>query len=234
MKRVFIPSLGATDWRNLLADPDKHWKRERSAMELAVSWEYAQRSERGLPPEVAKAIDSQPALENASLLIALPEHKVPLKGRGNPSQNDIWTLLRAGNHYISMAVEGKAGELFDRTLAEWLADSREGKRDRLEYLCQMLQCSSSPPHELRYQLFHRTASALIEAQRFGAPFAVMLVQSFRDDPISWSDFSAFCSLLGTSAVRGSLVEASRSGPERLFIGWVDSELATDNAIASVV
>ena len=234
MKRIFIPSLGATSWRNLLADPDKHWKRERSAMELAVSWEHAQRSDRGLPPEVAKAIDSQVALEGARLLVALPEHKVPLKGRGNPSQNDVWALLRAGDSHISMTVEGKAGELFDRTLEEWLADSREGKRDRLEYLCQMLQCSSTPAPELRYQLFHRTASALIEAQRFGASCAVMLVQSFRDDPVSWGDYSAFCSLLGATAIRGSLIEAHRSGPTKLFLGWVDSGLASDKEIAGVV
>lgn len=234
MKRVFIPSSGASDWRKFLADPDTQWRREKSAMELAVSWELAQRSERGLPPEIAKAFDSQIALEGARLLVALPEHKVPLKGRGKPSQNDIWAFLRKGDNYISLTVEGKAGEPFASTLGEWLVDGREGKRDRLEYLCQILQSGSAPPPELRYQLFHRTASAVIEAKRFGAPFAVMIAQSFQEDPVSWSDYSAFCSLLGASAVRGLLVEACRTGDERLFLGWVDSKVASDNEIASVV
>jgi hypothetical protein len=234
MKRIFVPSLGATDWRKFLADPDTQWRREKSAMELAVSWERAQRADRGLPPEVAKAIDSQPDLQGSELLLALPEHKVPLKGRGKPSQNDVWALLRKGDSYVSMTVEGKAGEPFATTLGEWLLDGREGKRDRLEHLCQVLQSGSAPPPELRYQLFHRTASSVIEAHRFGARFAVMLVQSFQEDPVSWKDYGAFCSLLGTSAIRGSLVEARRTGPQRLFLGWVDSKVATDNEIAAVV
>ena len=234
MKRVFIPSSGASDWRRFLADPDTQWRRGKSAMELAVSWEFAQRSERGLPQEVARAIDSQSALEGARLLIALPEHKVALKGRGKPSQNDVWALLRKDDKYVSMTVEGKAGESFATTLGEWLVDGREGKRDRLEHLCQVLQSGSAPPPELRYQLFHRTASAVIEAQRFGASFAVMIVQSFFEDPVSWNDYSAFCSLLGASAIRGSLVEVRRTGDERLFLGWVDSKVAADNEIAAVV
>lgn len=234
MKRIFIPSNGASDWRKLLADPDTQWRREKSAMELAVSWELAQRSPRGLPPEVATALDSQADLQGSHLLVALPEHKVPLKGRGKASQNDVWALLRNGDKFISMTVEGKAGEPFATTLEEWLVDGREGKRERLEHLCQILQSGSTPAPELRYQLFHRTASALIEANRFGAPFAVMLVQSFQSDPVSWNDYSAFCSLLGTSAVRGELVQARRTGPEKLFLGWVDSKVASDHQIAAVV
>jgi hypothetical protein len=203
-------------------------------MELAVSWELAQRAERGLPSEVAKALDQQPDLKGARLLVAMPEHKVALKGRGKASQTDVWTLLATDKAYISMAVEGKAGEPFASTLAEWLVSASDGKKERLEYLCTLLQTGSAPSNDLRYQLFHRTASAVIEAQRFGAKLAVMLVQSFREDPVSWADFSKFCALLGTTAVRGGLAEARRTGTERLFLGWVDSTVASDAQMASVV
>lgn len=234
MKRVFIPATSASDWRKLLADPDTQWQRKASAMELAVSWETAQKTDRGLPSEVAKALDQHPSLTGACLLVALPEHKVTLKGRGKPSQNDVWALLRTGNSYISMAVEGKAGEPFAATLEEWLKASSDGKKERLDYLCQILQAVTTPSPGLRYQLFHRTASAVLEAQRFGAPLAVMLVQSFREDAQSWNDYSAFCSFIGATAVRGGFTEARHTGTERLFLGWVDSSVATDSLIASIV
>lgn len=233
-KRVLLPTIGASDWRRLLADPDTQWERKASALELAVSWERAQTSERGLPLEVARALDTCAPLSGARLLVALPEHKVPLKGRGKPSQSDVWSLLLADAGYVSMAVEGKAGEPFASTLGDWLKAASDGKKERLDSLCQILQVPSAPSPNLRYQLFHRTASAVLEAQRFRAPLAVMLVQSFREDADAWSDYCAFCALLGTKPTRGGVAEAHRRGPERLFLAWVDSAVASDAEIASVV
>jgi hypothetical protein len=37
-----MPSGGASDWRRLLALPDTQGRWEKSAMELAVSWDLAQ------------------------------------------------------------------------------------------------------------------------------------------------------------------------------------------------
>ena len=234
MKRIHISTMGASDWRRLLADPETQWERTASAMELAVSWECAQSTERGLPGEVAASLDRQVVLSGAQLLLAFPEHKVALKGRGKPSQSDVWALLLTDNGYLSTAVEGKAGEPFASTLGEWLKAASEGKHERLKSLCEILQITPDLAPELRYQLFHRTASALLEAERFRAPLALMLVQSFREDPISWSDYVAFCQLFGISAKRGEISEAHRSGPQRLFLGWVDSPLASDKEIARVV
>ncbi len=234
MRRIHISTMGASDWRRLLADPETQWERRASAMELAVSWECAQANDRGLPKEVAASLDRQATLSGAQLLWAFPEHKVTLKGRGKPSQSDVWALLLTDYGYLSAAVEGKAGEPFASTLAEWLKDASDGKHERLKSLCEILQITSTPAPELRYQLFHRTASALLEAERFRAPLALMLVQSFREDPMSWSDFVAFCQLFGITAKRGEIAEARRTGNQRLFLGWVDSPLASDAEIARVV
>jgi len=180
-------------------------------------------------------LDKQPLLSGARLLVAIPEHKVPLKGRGKASQNDVWALLHTDNGYLSMAVEGKAGEPFASTVGEWLKAASDGKRERLDYLCDILQIASPPSNDLRYQLFHRTASAVLEAQRCNAPLALMLVQSFCEDPLSWNDYVAFCEVMGISAIRGEIAEARRNkGPQRLFLGWVDSPVATDAEIARVI
>ncbi len=234
MSRVLIPSDGPSSWRQLLADPEKQWVRGFSAYKTAVSWESAQRTERGLPAPVAAMLDQQPELAGAKALIALPEHKVKLQGRGKASQNDVWVLLMLDSGYASMAVEGKAGETFGEILEDWIRNSSDGKRKRLEHLCSLLGAAHPPANGLRYQLFHRTASALIEAERFGARAAIMLVQSFRSDPVSLADYIAFGAALGVQVAEGSLVKVPRTSGPSLYLGWVSCEAATDQVVASVV
>ena len=99
------------------------------------------------------------------LLLALPEHQVHLPGGARPSQNDIWALGRSQDQLVSIAVEGKVSEPFGPTIREWQAESSAGKTRRLAYLLSLLELPSTP-ESLRYQLLHRTASAIIEARRF--------------------------------------------------------------------
>lgn len=234
MSRILMPSRGPSDWKGLLADPDKHWKRGRSAFETAVSWECAQKTPRGLPAAIAALLDSQQALAGATALVVLPEHKVKLQGGGRASQNDVWALLRAGHDHVSMAVEGKAGEPFGDPVAHWLKDASVGKTARLEHLCGMLGTQHPPDGRLRYQLFHRTASALIEAERFGATHAVMIVQSFADDPVSLADYIAFGTALGVAVARDQLTEVRRATGPSLYLGWASCAPASDSDVAGVV
>jgi hypothetical protein len=53
MPHIFVPSSGPGDWRCLLADPEKHWARRRSARTLAHCWEDAD----GFPPEVQAVLN---------------------------------------------------------------------------------------------------------------------------------------------------------------------------------
>jgi len=234
MNRIYFPSSGAADWRQFLADSEKQWKQGASAMELALSWELAGETKRGLPTEVATALDGVPTLADAYLLMALPEHRVGLKGRGKTSQTDVWTLLRKGGQYVSMAVEGKAREPFASTIEEWLIDASEGKKARLDHICQILQIDIKDSMKLRYQLFHRTASAILEAERFGASTAIMIVQSFPGASSSWDDYANFCNLLGADAVRGGLAVAKLDGAISLYLGWVDCNPVSDKKSQEVL
>ncbi|MDH5835272.1 DUF6946 family protein [Luteimonas kalidii] len=232
--RILIPSCGPSAWRQLLADPEKHWVRGASAFETAVSWEAARHSERGIPAPIVALLDTQEQLASATALIVLPEHKVKLEGRGKASQNDVWALLKTPGGYVSMSVEGKAGETFGDPLWDWLRDASPGKLARLQHLCKVLGAQHPPDHALRYQLFHRTASALIEAERFGAAHAVMIVQSFRSDPVSLTDYIAFGAALGATVSDGQLAKVPRTTGPTLYLGWVTCEPATDRQVASVV
>jgi hypothetical protein len=111
-------------------------------------------------------------------LLALPEHKVPLPGGATQSHHDVFALVRHADQTCAAMIEGKVDEPFDKTVSEWLADPSEGKQIRLQYICDLLGLIDEPPLHLRYQLLHRTASALIEARRFKTDEAAMIVHSF--------------------------------------------------------
>ncbi len=226
MQRLYVPTLGPTDWRRLLADPASQWEPRKSALEMAVSWEAAKQSDRGLPPEVLATIDSFPKLNGAHLLIGIPEHQVSFEGGGHPSQNDLWALLRVRDELISMAVEAKAGEPLDVLVRDWLPKEGERSRkpERLSALQTRLGIEGADVADIRYQLLHRTASALREAERFGAKWAVLIVQSFNRpaDETSWKDFLRFGGLMGAPVSEGKLALSSRSTGVPLLMGWVTS------------
>ena len=113
MSRIYVPSQGANSWQALLADPQKHWRMGYSARSLANCWETAN----GVPAEVARLFPSNP-----ELLLAIPEHKVPLP-RGRESQSDLFALLKVGQQICSTTIEGKVDESFDRLVSEWLIDA---------------------------------------------------------------------------------------------------------------
>ncbi len=162
---------------------------------MATSWETAAGSPRGLPPEVALVLDSHEALRGATLLLGAPEHQVRLPGGGHASQTDLWALLRTEAELVSMAIEGKAGEPRGEGVADWLdgAAPRSGKPERLRFLRERFGLSDAQVSGLRYQLLHRSVSALLEAERFTAKLAALVVQSFdpAGDAGSFSDFVAF-------------------------------------------
>lgn len=238
MNRLFIPTLGPTDWRRLLADPATQWERFKSALEMAVCWESAREQARGIPSEVAAALDTEPTLAGAHLLIGLPEHKVTFEGGGHPSQNDLWALLRVGSKLVSVAIEAKAGERLDDLVRDWLPKDGERSRkpERLSALKSRLAIPDADVSHIRYQLLHRTASALKEAERFGASTAVVLVQSFNRvaDEESWKDVLKFGDVMDASIKDGAVVRSTRPTAIPLFIGWVNSPPADLGRLSAAV
>ena len=79
------------------------------------------------------------------------------------------------------------------------------------------------PGTLRYQLLHRAASAVLEAERFTAPDAILLVQSFASDPDSLSAFSPFGSVLGCKCSAGIVVTGPTLRGVKLHLPWLNCE-----------
>ena len=211
---ILTPTKGPEGWRELLADPDKHWKDGRSAKLMAETWE----SSPSLPTEITQALSGTPLSELMPIL-AIPEYQVPLPGGSRPSQNDLFLLGQVYDDLAVVMIEGKVDEPFGPTVAEWSEDPSEGKQTRLDYLTGLLHLHGDVPGELRYQLLHRTASAIIEARRFHAKYAVMPVHSFSDEHAGFDDFATFVKLLGGVPENGGLGKVPGHADPELWVGW---------------
>ena len=75
------------------------------------------------------------------------------------------------------------------------------------------------PGALRYQLLHRAAAALIEAERFGCAGAAMIVHSFSPQHAWLSDFQAFAAALGVKAAPELPAIVRPPGGRPLLLGW---------------
>ena len=218
MSKIYLPSNGPEGWQSLLAEPDKHWCSGYSAKTLAHCWES---SDGTLPPEIASLLKPLGAVE---LLLAIPEHKVRLRGSSlGASQNDVFALVRAGISTFAITIEGKVNEPFGEKLGDWLHNASDGKRERLQYLCDILGLRQPLPDDLHYQLLHRTASAVIEAQRFKTDAAAMIVHSFSPDKMRFDAFAQFVSLFSAKASPNELIAVRPDSTPPLFIGWATGD-----------
>jgi len=214
----FMKTSSPEDWKSKLADPEKHWKPGYSARTLAYSWMDAQ----GFPRSVRNVFQKSdyPLFNNIKFLLGIIEHEVPLPGR-YPSQNDIFVLAKSQENLVSIAVEGKVSEPFGKIIAEWFKDKSAGKADRLKFLCESLGLNKDSIRGIRYQLLHRTTSALLEARRFNASTALMLVHSFSQKNEGFHDYSRFAKHLGVMLVQLNTVHfAKRIGDVDLYLAWV--------------
>jgi hypothetical protein len=216
MKRIVVPTRDPEDWQRLLAK-SYHWKTGYSAKTLALSWETAHPS---VPPEVAAALESagDPTLHGLELLLAIPEYEVDLPGGRRPSQTDVLALMRGARGLVVVAVEGKVDETFGPTVGEKRAGASVGAGERMAWLLDRLDLASVPD-AVRYQLLHRTVSALAVAEQFDATAAVMLVHSFSPTGKSFDDFEAFVELFGVRTGAGEVAWIRERAGIPLYVGW---------------
>lgn len=211
-------------WQSLLANPKTHWRDGYSAKELAMSWLHAD----GFPPKVESVLRRSPHFHDIEMLLGVPEHRVSLPGRGFASQNDLWVLAQAGGRFVSIAVEGKVEEKFDETVGELSAGASANRLDRHAGLAKILGLDGAIPNEIRYQLVHRTASAIIEAQRFNAAHAIMLVHSFSETHAHFGDFERFVGLYDCAASRDCVISVGEWSGVQLHFAWVTDAMAIRN------
>jgi len=235
MNRLHTATRGLCNWRERLASPDRQWKRGYSAFETAVSWEYTSKSTSGLPARIEELLREN-RYGDPVLMFAVAEHKVALEGGNAASQSDVWAIVKTSLGMLSLTVEAKAKETFgDEILEKWFTAGRSEKsqinrRKRWEDIQKYLPKSDSFL-QVRYQMLHRCAAAVIEAKRFGFLHAAFVVQAFDTPDESFQDYAAFCQALKISAARRGMATTSVDGIS-LSVGWADCPLATDAQVAA--
>jgi hypothetical protein len=224
MKRIFVPTQTGSDWQHLLAKPTLQWKKGKSAMTAAASWEDADRRDQNLPSEIVKLLDSSldEDLVGLKLLAALPEWEVPLEGGETASHTDVLALAQNDRGLCVIAVEAKVDEDFGPLVKDKRAEASAGQHSRLDYL-QTLLGLKKLVDGIRYQLLHRTASAILTARDFHAHVAVMMVQSFGKIASLREDFDAFCHILDAQSLPGGMAVLRSFRQPRLFLGWCNGD-----------
>jgi hypothetical protein len=222
MKRILIPTKDGSDWQRFLAKPVLHWQKGFSAMTAAASWEAAAGE---LPPEIPALLNSSGAdvLENLKLLAAIPEWETELEGGVTTSKTDVLALCRNETGLCAVAVEAKVNEDFGPLVETKRKKASTGQSDRLDSLQRLLgmvPLSGS----IRYQLLHRTASALLTAKLFHADTAVMLIQSFGNKASLRTDFHNFCQALNAQRIGSNIYSVTAKESPKLFLAWCQGDL----------
>lgn len=223
-----------------LGKGERHWKKGRSAYELATTWMQAG----DIPLAVRSVLQQAAGWQPIELLDGIFERETDLPGRGWPSQTDLLAIVKTASGNAILCVEGKVDETFGPLVAQWLANARaedalatgearasdSNRKRRLESLCASLQIDPRLAGRLYYQLIHRTCAALYEARRLGYGRAVVLVHSFAAVPVSplppagFAEFSAFASAVGMPVARPNAISPPKicEGIE-LQLAWVSDK-----------
>lgn len=221
MKRIFVPTRSGSDWQRLLAKPTLHWKKGASAMTAAAAWEAASGE---VPSEISALLSAtaEPPLIDLSLLAAIPEWEVALPGGATTSNTDVMALCRNDHGLCVLAVEAKVLEDFGPLVGEKRAAGSTDQASRLAYLHQLLRVGRFDD-SIRYQLLHRTASAILTARAFHAATAVMLVHAFGTPSARKQDFAAFCLAMGAAEVVPDVYKVVSHARPSLYLAWSSGE-----------
>lgn len=223
------------DWKGLAGS----WTPGRSAYELAHSWQTVG----GMPSSISKAVEGSNRVELAGLTLdrCVVEMPVFLDSNVAPSMTDIMAYGRnLAGEAVVIAVEGKADEAFGGRVFSWIRGNSEkqGKEgepkptrvSRLKFLCEHLRLNLSVDSDVRYQLLHRTVSAVLEAQLNGAQVAFVIIHAFGFFcKENWDDFTHFLNLLGLSAPKPGAVcgpcRLGKDGDMPTFFLWCQDQVS---------
>jgi hypothetical protein len=204
------------DWRQ--QHPVSNWKRGYSAMSMALVWRDAD----GVPATLRAALQETP-LAAFEMRRGVVEHKTQVPGEGFPSVTDLMVFGSVGDVDVILGVEGKVDESFGPLVRDWSRGAGPNKRLRLAGLCDGLDLSVDAVQGLRYQLLHRTWSALATARDAGATHAVLCIHSLqgrRPTGGNWRDYVRFVQAMGVGLHGPGPVEVGTRMGVRLWVVWV--------------
>lgn len=205
-----------------LGKQELHWKEGRSAKLLIDQWFAAG----GLPASVRTVLETAEPFSGATMLEGWPERETELPwGRGRPTQTDLLALLRLKSGELAvLGIEAKVDETLGPLVGDWLREGGDNRVARLKGLCGLFGLDPQAVHTMRYQVLHRIAGSVLEAQRFGCRRAAVLVQSWCPKRTGLPDFQAFATAVGLSLESNAISGSIDIAGVELWIGWVAEQI----------
>ena len=171
---------------------------------------------KGVPPEISEILGA-----DAKLGHAIPGEIVSIPGGPGPSRCDVFALVETENGVGAIGIFA-TDDGFDETVRDWLNGGVIDGKGRLGVVCRTLEIQAQQTEELRYQLLHRMAAAIIKADE-RAKFVGLIIQSFSQGQKGLEDFKDFCRLLGADdVVPGKAFWVTRPSGRRILLGWADT------------
>lgn len=171
------------------------------------------------PVAIRKVLETCPEYCRAEFIDGFFEREVDLGTPGRNSQTDLMVIVGLGDTLGVIAVEGKVEESFADLIGNW--NTSASKQCRLDGLCATLGLDAGRVGNIRYQLLHRTASAVYEAKRYRSHQALMLVHSFSNSHRWFEDFAAFSVAMGLPIVSPGVCSAPKlCEGVNLRLAWV--------------
>jgi hypothetical protein len=217
---LHLPMSQPADIIPHLGKGELHWKEGRSAHALCTIWAQAN----AIPASVQRVLATHPDAARLTLVDGFFERLVELGDGRRPSQTDLMAICSDDAGLLAMAVEGKVTETFGDTVSVW-RNGTPTREKRLADLCHALGVTVEQSEPLRYQLLHRTVSALREADRYKASRAMLLVQSFCPNNSGFQDFARFAATIGFGPAEPNAVLGPKTiAGKQLLMAWVADRL----------
>lgn len=221
---VVVPITSTKEWQRLAVSHEKPWQSGYRIMSLANYWQGAN----GFPADVQRMFESasDTSITDSEMLLSIPEYETELPAYGGPAFADLFVLARSRGGLTAVIVESRVNEPFDSVFGgmRWKKGDVIDQRTTLAGLSEILEISLGDASTTRYQLLHRTASALIEAERYSATTAIMLVHSFSSERKWFEDYEVFGAAMGATTEYGQLVDVGLRSGTRLMLGWLTSPI----------
>lgn len=139
--------------------------------------------------------------------------------RPRPTQT-FWRFAGMNLGLAYLRSRQRFSRIFGPLVGEKRISASENQQIRLDFLHRLLRVEHFDD-AIRYQLLHRTASALLTAIDFHAATAVMLVHAFDTPADRKIHFTSFCQAMGASEVAPDLFMVPGFSTPSLYLAWCD-------------